>query len=254
MPRYSHIQPKKGKIIALHPVAKGFILVIGVIGISFILRGVINKTAHLIVPVYSDSMRYAFSSRKALISRINELENTLESQQLAQQSVERVITENEQLKAELGRLPEPKGVLGHIVTIPNRSIYGTFMVDVGAVEGVGIGQVAYAFGTIALGTVTSVTDQSATIELYSTAGRETSGTAEGSQVAVTLVGRGAGEYEVRMPRNVPFDIGSVISEQSVGGAILATVEKVITDPRDPFQRLLAKAPVNLQALKWVVLR
>ncbi len=254
MPRYSHIQPKKGKIVALHPAVKAVLVLIAVYILSFVLRGIVNKTAHLIVPVYSDSMRYAFSSRRALISRINELENTLESQNLAQQTVARIETENQELKAELGRLPESKGVLAHVLTIPNRSIYGTFLVDAGAIEGVNIGQVAYAFGTIALGTVTSVTEQSATIELYSTAGRETSGTAEGSQVAVTLVGRGAGEYEVRMPRNVPFDIGSVISEQSATSAILATVEKVITDPRDPFQRLLAKAPVNLQALKWVIIR
>jgi hypothetical protein len=57
-----------------------------------------------------------------------------------------------------------------------------------------------------------------------------------------------------LPRDVPFNVGETVSLQSVQVASLAVVEKVVTDPRDPFQRLLAKVPVNLQALKFVVVK
>ena len=73
-------------------------------------------------------------------------------------------------------------------------------------------------------------------------------------MALKLLGRGNGEYEVHMPRDIRFDVGSIIAYQSSTPTILAQIERIVTDPRDPFQRLLAKAPVNLQALKWVIVK
>ena len=128
------------------------------------------------------------------------------------------------------------------------------VIDAGSAEGVSEGAVAYAFDSIALGTVASLDSHRAVIQLYSSPGRQTSGTAEGSETTITLIGRGGGEYEVRMPRDMHFSIGELISYQSIESAILAKIERIATDPRDPFQRLLAKAPVNLNALKWVIVR
>jgi cell shape-determining protein MreC len=128
------------------------------------------------------------------------------------------------------------------------------VIDAGSVEGVSIGQHVFAFDSIAVGVVTGLDTHNATVELYSAPGRETTGTATGNNVAVTLIGRGGGEYEVHLPRDVHFDIGESIAYQSTTSAILAQIEKITTDPRDPFQRLLAKAPVNLNALKWVIVK
>ena len=99
-----------------------------------------------------------------------------------------------------------------------------------------------------------VSENSSTVLLFSASGRETVGTTSGSDIALTLIGRGAGEYEVRMPRDIVFEQGGLISQQSLEVHPLATIQKIVTDPRDPFQRLLAKAPVNLQTMKWVVVK
>jgi hypothetical protein len=159
-----------------------------------------------------------------------------------------------QLKKELGRVPGERGILAHVITVPRRSFYDTFVIDAGSVEGVSIGQHVFAFDSIAVGVVTGLDTHNATVELYSAPGRETTGTATGNNVAVTLIGRGGGEYEVHLPRDVHFDIKESIAYQSTTSAILAQIEKITTDPRDPFQRLLAKAPVNLNALKWVIVK
>lgn len=155
---------------------------------------------------------------------------------------------------ELARGIEPKGKLAHVLTEPNRSFYDTIVIDGGSTIGIHEGQIAYAFDSVALGTVSAVTPTTATVLLYSAPERETPGTSVGSDVTVTLIGRGGGEYEVRMPRDVRFEVGGMIAQQSINVANLARIEKIVTDPRDPFQRLLAKAPVNLQALKWVIIR
>ncbi len=206
------------------------------------------------VPVYGDTLSLTTHSKQSLIKKVVALQTQLDVQGASLVSLSTLEKENEALKAEFGRTDVVKGLLARVVVPPGRSLYDTLIVDMGSEEGVTVGQSVYAFGSIALGTVSEMTEHTATVLLYSASGRETAGTATGSDIAVTLIGRGAGEYEVRMPRDISFQEGGVITEQSMSIHPLATIQKIVTDPRDPFQRLLAKAPVNLQTLKWVIVK
>ncbi len=228
------------------------VIAVGVIILFFIIRMVVREVP--VPALHADNIRDGFSSKRALILKINELENEIASNYEASLESALLREENEALKAEFGRLPAAKGTLARVLTAPNRSFYDTMIIDAGSAAGIAMGQIAYAFESIAIGTVASVEENRATVQLFSAPNRETAGTAEGSDVSITLIGRGAGEYEVRMPRDLHFEIGETVSLQSVHMAMLARIEKIATDPRDPFQRLLAKAPVNLAALKFVVVK
>lgn len=230
----------------------GTLLGIGVVWL--VAQAIVSKKADTL-PLGAPSTVYnALLPKKVLVDKVVELRTTIESYEAELATARLEHDENVKLKAELGRTPRPVGVLGHVRTLPNRSFYDTFMIDAGTDEHISIGQTAYAFDTIALGSVSEVTSDTATITLFSAANRDTSGTVMGSDIAVTLIGRGGGEYEVRMPRDVPFEVGGIIAQQSTHSAVLAEIERIATDPRDPFQKLYAKAPVNLQALKWVIVR
>ena len=229
-------------------------IIIAVVALVFIARLLVKSQVQVLIPLYPDTFDTSLMSRRQLVTKLNELQSTLDSYNAHSAGMSLLESENTALKAELGRDPQSRGILAHVLTVPNRSFYDTFVIDAGSAEGVQVEQQAYAFNAIALGTVSQVSEHNAVITLFSAPGRETTGTAVGSDVAVTLIGRGGGEYEVRMPRDVHFEIGSSIALQSVYPAVLAEVQKIVTDPRDPFQRLLAKAPVNLTALKWVVVR
>ncbi len=231
----------------------GFVIV-GIIIVWIIARAVIGKKASVIPSVSGARVYNTLTPKRALVDRIAELQNTIASYDALLQTAELQRQENEMLKKELGRSVAPHGILAHVITQPRRSFYDTFIIDGGAAQGISVGQTAYAFDGIAVGTISNVEKNNATVLLYSAPGRETSGTATGNNVAVTLIGRGGGEYEVHLPRDVHFDIGELIAYQSTASAVLAQIEKITTDPRDPFQRLLAKAPVNLQALKWVIVK
>lgn len=220
----------------------------------FIARLIINRTIKHTPLLSATTVESALMTKRALVDKIAELQTTIASYDAELVTARLLGQENDALKAELNRTPRPHGTLAHVLTLPNRSFYGTFVIDAGSVEGITVDERVYAFNSIALGTVSSVTEHTATVTLYSEAGRETSGTTAGSDVAVTLIGRGGGEYEVRMPRDVHFEVGGLISHQSADGSVLAQIERIATDPRDPFQKLYAKAPVNLQALKWVIVR
>ena len=205
-------------------------------------------------PVYGDTLSLAVHSKQSLIKKVTALQSQIDAQQASLTALSTLEKENESLKAELGRGAEVKGTLARVIVPPNHSIYDTIVLDIGIEEGVTIGQNVYAFGSIALGTVSEVLSHTSTVLLYSASGRETAATTTGSDLTVTLIGRGGGEYEVRMPRDISFQEGGVISQQSLSVHPLATIQKIITDPRDPFQRLLAKVPVNLQTMKWVVVK
>ncbi len=205
-------------------------------------------------PIYSDTLSLVGNSRTSLIKKVVALQSQLDAQNASLVALSTLEKENETLKAEFGRTDIVKGTLARVIVAPNHSIYDTLVVDVGSDDGVIVGQNVYAFGSVALGTVSDVLTHTSTVLLYSASGRETAGTTTGSDISITLIGRGGGEYEVRMPRDISFQEGGVITQQSLSVHPLATIQKIITDPRDPFQRLLAKVPVNLQTMKWVVVK
>lgn len=228
------------------------LIAVGIVVVFFIIRLIVRGAGT--PAIRADELRKEFSSKRSLVAKIAELENTIATYHEAIQETELLREENESLKAELGRHAAAAGILARVLTPPNRSFYDTVIIDAGSDEGIAEGQIAYAFESIAIGTVASVQPREATVQLFSAPGRETAGTAEGNDTGITLIGRGAGEYEVRMPRDIPFAVGETVSMQSVHAAVLARIEHIATDPRDPFQRLLAKAPVNLNALKFVIVK
>ncbi|HTH93458.1 MAG TPA: rod shape-determining protein MreC [Candidatus Paceibacterota bacterium] len=254
MPRYKKPTQKVRPLRTWHPLLKWGLIIGGAVILIALAAFFVKRIASHVPPIYGSTVSGEFSSKRALISKVNALESQINSDQARLSTLAQLQNENDTLKAELGRVPPPKGILANVLSLPNRSFYDTMNIDAGSAEGVRKDMIAYAFGSVALGTVSSVTAHTSTVVLYSAPARQTTGTAVGSNVAVTLLGRGGGEYEVRLPRDVPFDIGGTVALQSTDAATLATVQKIITDPRDPFQRLLAKAPVNLQALKWVIVR
>lgn len=196
-----------------------------------------------------------FLSKKNLIKKNNELQATVDNYNSQILLTDVLRQENESLKKELGRDPAiDKGVLAHVISLTDRSLYETFLIDAGSDEGIKVGQTVYAFDSIALGTISEVEKKHSTVLLFSVSGRTTAGVTQENNVNVTLIGRGGGEYEVRMPRDIYFAVGGLIVYPSITPTILAQVEQIVTDPRDPFQKLIAKIPLNLQTLKWVRVR
>lgn len=205
--------------------------------------------------IASDSIKVtSLSSKKEMLKKISELEILVDSYKTRDDINLALESENQKLKAELHRSTNRGGTLANVITDPSYSIYDTFVIDAGVVDNISVGQNVYAFNNILLGTITKVDYNRSVVSLFSQSGKETYGNTTTNDVAATLTGRGGGEYEIRMPRDIYFEVGELISAQSVSTSLLAKVEKILTDPRDPFQKLLAKAPINLQNLKWVVVR
>jgi cell shape-determining protein MreC len=229
-------------------------LIIFIIIVWLLSKVVLAKSSKNIPMAKKEIVADMFSSKKDLLAKISDMQALIDSYR-ARESLDLALEdENQKLKAELGRIGKQGGILANIVTDPQYSLYDTLVIDAGSNDDINVGQNVYAFDGILLGEVTKVDTNRSVVSLFSQSGKETYGNTLTNDVAVTLIGRGGGEYEVRMPRDMYFEVGELISAQSTSTAILAKIEKIATDARDPFQRLLAKAPINLQNLKWVIVK
>lgn len=218
--------------------------------VALVAWGIVRLAMHR--ALFGASVANYFKTNRSLSHQLIASQITLEKYTADESELALLRDENTALKAELGRSTVEKGILATVLFPAGRSIYDTFVIDAGSDEGIREGARVYAFGSVAIGTITSVEKSRAVVQLYSASGRETSGTVMGAGIAVTLIGRGSGEYEIHMPRDIHFEQGQVIAEQTTVPHVLATIIEITADPRDPFQKIHAKAPVNVQALKWVI--
>ena len=171
-----------------------------------------------------------------------------------------LLAENENLKGMLGRKDaKASTILAAILSKPNQSAYDTLVVDVGATQGIEEGSTVFALGNVPIGRVALVYQDSSKVTLFSSAGEKTQaiislgyGSGEaGKDIFIELVGRGGGNFEMTMPKDFIIKKGDQAVLSGRNPYLLAVAEKIISDPRDPFVKVLLVSPVNVQELKFV---
>ena len=163
--------------------------------------------------------------------------------------------ENADLKALMGRRDTvPQLTLASILEKPSHSIYDTLLIDGGEATGFAVGQVVYALGGVPIGAISETHARSAVVRLYSISGEKTEARLSPSNIDVTLVGRGGGNFSVTVPHDVDFPEDTVVTTKEISPRVIAVFKKITSDPRDPFQMLLLTAPVNVNELSFVGIR
>jgi cell shape-determining protein MreC len=163
--------------------------------------------------------------------------------------------ENEHLKQLMGRQPTAHSfILAQILSKPDRSPYDTLVVDVGSSGGAKVGQTVYANGSIQIGTISIVYANTSLVSLYSNPGHSVQAMIDGSNSSVELVGRGGGNFEMKIPEDLPSNKGTLVvlpNTRSVRSEVVAIVEEVLSTPGEPYKKVLLRSPVNIWELKWV---
>lgn len=206
----------------------------------------------VVLPATYDVVELSLLSKQTLIKRLQSQTRELETLALMRAERDALSADNALLRAELGRIDTArKGVVARVVSTPQQSLYDSIRIDAGIDDGVTVGQTVYAFGGSALGTISDVAPRHSQVLLFSAPGREVGMVVASTGTTVTALGRGGGEYELNLPRDMIIADGDVLTEQTVTSAPLAVVQKILVDPRDPFQRVFAKIPINVQTISWV---
>lgn len=211
-----------------------------------------------------------FLSKNSLYLQNQKLQAEVAFNNARMSNYDSVVAENAGLKEILGRLPtgrqagkNPKinMVLATILAKPNRSPYDTLLVDAGAGQGIKTGDTVFALGDVPIGRIAEIYPSSSKVILFSSAREKTQAIVSGKntrpndgsvgQVFLELIGRGGGNFEMVMPKDFILQKGDQAVLPGVTPRVLAIVQTIISDPRDPFTKALLTSPVNIQELKFV---
>ncbi len=165
-----------------------------------------------------------------------------------------LVKENDQLKELMGRLPAKNSfTISNILAKPNRSPYDTLIVDVGTDSNILNGEEVFA-SEIPIGMISKVYAHTALVSLYSNPGQTTEAIINGSNATVELLGRGGGNFEMTIPNDLASDKGTLVLVPGNEHSVVAVIDAVISDPRDPEKKVILHSPVNIQELKWVEIK
>jgi cell shape-determining protein MreC len=193
-----------------------------------------------------------FHDRRSLMLENQDLESQITESQADRANYASVLDENIQMKEILGRkVPNDQLILAGILNKPNQSLYDTLLIDAGTAEGVVIGQRVFALGNVPIGYISEADMDSSKVILYSNPGEKTEAVISSQNVFMQTVGRGGGNFEMILPRDFVLTVGTEIDLPGVTPYILGTVQSILSDPRDAFQKALIASPINIQQQKFV---
>ncbi len=199
-----------------------------------------------------------FASKKSLFLENEKLKSEIDQMSARVSNYNSLLDENNKLKEILGRLPAQAGknekssmLLANILSKPNQSAYDTLLIDVGSQKGVRVGDTVFALGNIPIGRIDTTYGSSAKVVLFSSPEERIEVIIPGGDIFAETIGRGGGNFEMSLPRDITLEKGAEMILPGADSYLLGVVEKVISDPRDSFQKVLLVSPVNIQELRFV---
>jgi len=163
-----------------------------------------------------------------------------------------ILDENTKLKDAMSRRANNAPmILAAVLAKPNHSLYDTLIIDVGINQGVQVGERVFASGNIPVGRIAEVEKDSSKVVLYTNPGEKTSAVISGRDIYVDLVGRGGGDFEIILPKDLTLEKWTEIVLPGITPYLIGEVQTTISDPRDSLQKALVVSPVNIQELKFV---
>jgi len=193
-----------------------------------------------------------FYSKSSLFLENQDLKSKLSEQEARMSNYNSVLDENLKIKEMLGRKQEKADmILAGILSRPNKSPYDTLIIDIGTKNGIMVGQKVFALGNVPIGRVAEVYLYTSKVILYSNPGETTEVIISGEDTFMQMIGRGGGNFEMILPRDFVLEKGTEVVLPGIIPYIVGTVQTIISDPRDSFQKALLSSPVNIQELKFV---
>lgn len=183
---------------------------------------------------------------------VADLQAALASTSAALADRDRLAAENTQLRAELGRAGGAREVAAKVIVRPPGTPYDTLMLDVGAANGVAVGQEVRA-GALSIGVVDEVYGDTARAALYSAPGQSYQATVvtKTATVPAALEGQGGGSMVARIPAASDVRVGDRVEFPGLSGGIVGSVAAVNGNTTDTFTTIYVRLPVNIFELQYV---
>jgi cell shape-determining protein MreC len=192
-----------------------------------------------------------FRSKNSLQNENQILKKTNSTLSLQLEGYKILLDENNRLKKTLGIIDHEDFILGRVLSKPAQSPYDTILIDGGHDKKLVEGSLVYVEGIIPVGTIEKVFEKTSVVSLFSTSGVKTIVRLEETGNDVELVGRGGGNFELEFPRDASIVAGSHVYLPGYSKAHIATIGPIVSDARDPYQKVLLTSPININELTEV---
>ena len=188
------------------------------------------------------------SENEALKRRLSEIETSISSS-----SVETLILENAELKAQLGRATSTPRVLAAVLSRPPLSPYDELIIDVGKDKGASSTTLVYAPNNVLIGRVREAYSHTSKVMLFTSPGQTYSVSIGSAHAPITAIGEGGGQYRAEVPRGSSVQVGDVVLDPFMNDSAFGTVVSVKSDPANPFDSVFIAPSVSLYQIRWVYL-
>jgi cell shape-determining protein MreC len=117
------------------------------------------------------------------------------------------------------------------------------------------GDLAFYEQNILLGEVLEVFGQTVKVKLFSAPGTKFTVSLGKNNLTAQIEGRGGGNFSIALPRGVTVETGELaLITSGLQNLIVAVIGAVEADPESSFQQVFLRLPLNLNELKYVVIR
>lgn len=162
--------------------------------------------------------------------------------------------ENRELKKRLGRTVEGERILAAVIERPPGLPYDTLLLDIGAQEGIAVGDLVYAGGSLLIGDISEVYGHVSRATLFSAPGILRPAllvTGPGGVVPLQLSGQGGGSFMGKLPAGVVVSPEDLVTFAGITPKLVAKVSQVEMHEGASFQSIYLHLPVSPFALRWV---
>lgn len=196
-----------------------------------------------------------FKQKRSLDEENRRLRGKLAELEAKDQTHKNIEAENNELREALSRTSgnNKRYIVAAVLKRPPEIPYDSAIIDAGEAEGVKIGMMVTSYGQVLIGHIAEVFENTSKVKFISFPGDETNVILGGSGIATSAKGKGGENLEISLPREMAINTGEAITTPGLGGLIVGAVEKIDSDPSNPFQKILFRLPANIQQLKYVMI-
>ncbi len=192
-----------------------------------------------------------FKSKETLQHENDSLKQQIFDQGVSLLNLQTLASENDTLKATLGRTTQRKLIYAPVLQGPGFSPYDTFILDGGQNIGIKTGDRVTVDGVAVLGDIAEVYAKTSLARLYSSPGEELSVVIEGKNAPVKALGRGAGNFQIQVPQVLNVAPGTHIVLPGLSSEVVGVVSGSDTNVAQSLQTLYFSLPFNVEAVRAV---
>lgn len=199
----------------------------------------------------NDSIPVYLRSRSELVSEIESMKAKTAIETGTQQSIEKLLEENMQLRALTNIGTSTDRIIARVIARPDSLAYDYLQIDRGSNHGLFVGAPVYSGLDTVVGVVVQVAPEYAFVELVTTPSFESTAYVIGPNVFSTLEGMGGGVARVRLPQGVSLDVGQLVLLPGITSGVYGEIAWIENHPTQPEQYGYVVPPLAMNSIFYV---